>query len=159
MIIQDKSGADLEVFAETRTAGKLEVVDFMVAGANRELIEQIALASGLMVEDEDGSAKDAPLCASTWIGYPVETAAVMDEDGLTVITPAVMSSDYLVNWRLGPRSLLSVDDDGYEAWKITAATWAQSGVLVVSGTLRAFEYLGVRQMDGQAITSPLRVWA
>ena len=160
MIIQDKTGVEVEVFAEAFTTGKVEVIDFMVSAPNREILEQVALASNLMVQDEDGNLRDAPNCVSTWIGHPVVQEAVFSEDGETILTPAVLSPDYLVNWRLGPRDKLGRDEDGYELWQLTCAAWAKQGVLVqLSDTLRAYELQGVRQIDGKAVKTPLRVWA
>ena len=160
MIIQDKTGSAVEVFAEAFTTGKVEVVGFMVSGPSREILEQVALASSLRVQDEDGSLQDAPHCESDWIGHPVLEPAVLAEDGETIITPAVLSPDYLVNWRLGPRENLGRDEDGFELWQLTAIAWAQQGVTVqLTDTLRAYELQGVRQIDGNAVRTPLRIWA
>ncbi|WP_281955075.1 hypothetical protein, partial [Pseudophaeobacter arcticus] len=82
------------------------------------------------------------------------------EDGETIITPAVLSPDYLVNWRLGPRDKLGRDEDGYELWQLTCAAWALQGVTVqLTNTLRAYELHGVRQIDGKAVHTPHLVWA
>ena len=160
MIIQDKTGGEVEVFAEAFTTGKVEVIDFMVSAPSREILEQVALASNLMVQDEDGTLRDAPNCDSSWIGHPVVQEAVMSEDGETIITAAVLSPDYLVNWRLGPRDRLGRDEDGYELWQLTCAAWAKHGVLVqLSNTLRAYELQGVRQIDSSGIKTALRIWA
>jgi hypothetical protein len=142
MIIQDKNGTEFEAFAEAQTTGRVEVIDFMVSAPSRETLEQVALASNLMVQDADGTLRDAPNCVSSWIGNPAPGA------------------DYLVNWRLGPRDKLGRDEDGYELWQLTCAAWAQQGVTVqLSDTLRAYELNGVRQIDGKALQTPHRVWA
>ena len=160
MIIQDKTGSKVEVFAEAFTTGKVEVVDFMVSAPSREILEQVALASNLMVQEEDGTLRDAPHCVSCWIGHPVSEPAVLAEDGETILTPAVLSPEYLVNWRLGPRGRLGRDQDGFELWQLTAIAWAQQGVTVqLTDTLRAYELQGVRQIDGNGIKTPLRKWA
>lgn len=159
MIIKDKTGAAVEIFAETHMAGGVEVIDFMVSAPSREILEQVGLASNLLVEDEDGLLRDAPNCASAWIGQPVSEPAVYAEDGETLITPATFSDEYLVNWRLGPREWLGRDGDGFELWQLTAIAWAQKGVTVqLSDSLRAYELHGVRQIDGNAVQTPLRVW-
>ena len=160
MIIQDKNGDSFEAFAEVTPTGALEVIDFMASAPSREILEQVSLASNLMVQDEDGSLRDAPNCVSDWIGHPVSEPAVLSEDGETVITPAILSPDYLVNWRLGPRDKLGRDADGYELWQLTCAAWALQGVTVqLTDTLRAYELHGVRQIDGKAVKTPHRVWA
>ncbi|WP_297341640.1 hypothetical protein [Pseudophaeobacter sp.] len=160
MIVQDKEGTSFEAFAEANMTGSLEVIDFMVSAPSREILEQVALASNLMVQDEEGSLWDAPHCDSSWIGYRVVQDAVFSEDGKTLLTPAVFSDEYLVNWRLGPRDKLGCDGDGYELWQLTCAAWALQGVTVqLSDTLRAYELHGVSQIDGKAVQTPLRVWA
>jgi hypothetical protein len=160
MIIQDKNGTEFEAFAEAQTTGRVEVIDFMVSAPSREILEQVALASNLMVQDAGGTLRDAPNCVSSWIGRPVETEAAMSEDGKTIITPAVLSPDYLVNWRLGPRDRLGRDEDGYELWQLTCAAWALQGVTVqLTDALRAYELHGVRQIDGKAVQTPHRIWA
>ncbi|MEQ3680109.1 hypothetical protein [Pseudophaeobacter sp.] len=160
MMLLDKNGDSFEAFAEVTPTGALEVIDFMVSAPNRETIEQVALASNLMVQDDDGNLRDAPNCVSSWIGHPVEVPAVLDADGETVITPAILSPDYLVNWRLGPRERLGRDEGGFELWQLTCAAWALHGVTVqITDTLRAYELNGVRQIDGKAVQTPLRVWA
>lgn len=160
MIIQDKTGSAVEVFVETFTTGKVEVIDGMFSGPNREILEQVSLASGLMAHDEDGQLIDAPYCESDWIGHRVETEAVLASDGETIITPAVLSPEYLVNWRWGPRDRLSRDEDGFELWQLAAIAFAQQGVTVqLTDTLRAYELQGVRQIDGNGVQTPLRVWA
>lgn len=142
MIIQDKNGAEFEAFAQVVMTGAQEVIDFMVSAPSGEILEQVALASNLMVQDAEGTLRDAPNCASSWIGHPAPGA------------------DYLVNWRLGPRDKLGRDEDGHELWQLTCAAWALQGVAVqLTDTLRAYELHGVRQIDGKAVQTPLRVWA
>ena len=142
MIIQDKNGTEFEAFAEATMTGNLEVIDFMVSAPSREILEQVALASKLMVQDAEGTLRDAPNCVSSWIGH---------------LAPG---SDYLVNWRLGPRHKLGRDEDGHELWQLTCAAWATQGVTVqLTDTLRAYELHGVRQIDGKAVQTPYRVWA
>lgn len=142
MIIQDKNGTEFEAFAEAQTTGRVEVIDVMVSAPSREILEQVALSSNLMVQDAEGTLRDAPNCVSSWIGHPAP------------------GSDYLVNWRLGPRHKLGRDEDGFELWQLTCAAWATQGVTVqLTDTLRAYELHGVRQIDGKAVQTPLRVWA
>lgn len=58
MIIQDKEGTSFEGFAEAHLTGNLELIDFMVSAPNREILEQVALASNLMFQDEGGNLRD-----------------------------------------------------------------------------------------------------
>ncbi|WP_297340306.1 hypothetical protein [Pseudophaeobacter sp.] len=142
MILQDKNGVGFEAFAEITLTGAQEVVDVMVSAPSREILEQVALASNLMVQDANGTLRDAPNCVSSWIGNPAP------------------GSDYLVNWRLGPRHKLGRDEGGFELWQLTCAAWALQGATVqLTDTLRAYELHGVRQIDGKAVQTPHRVWA
>ena len=160
MIYEDKNGSPVEVFAKTHVTGRVEVADIWVSGPNREALEVTSLNFGLMVQDENGNRHNAPNCDCAWIGHPVEQEVVFSQDGETLITPAVHSPDYLANWRFGPRDQLARDEDGFELWLLAAIQFMQQGELVqLSETLRACELHGVRLIDGNEITTPLRDWA
>ncbi|MEP4038818.1 hypothetical protein [Pseudophaeobacter sp.] len=61
MIIQDKEGTGFEAFAEAHLTGNFEVIDGMFSGPSPEILEQVALASNLVVQDEERGAGRALL--------------------------------------------------------------------------------------------------
>jgi hypothetical protein len=148
MITVTHQGQEYEINA-VYTGGCL---DLIMRADDQAAYDTEAKAVGFMVQDDEGSWKDAWWANISRIGSVVLTPAVLD--GETTITPAVIDSRYHVNARL------NAETTARGLWIPVAIQWMMQGQddTEVNASEVGKKRAGVSLIDPETISSPSRVY-